>query len=108
MSDSDKKDPGYEKLDVNLTKVAIWGISGIILLVIILAFLWQYFIITKNEYYFEAVDKPRSQELLNLREHENDVLNNYKLLDKEKGIYRIPIDEAMKLTVEEAAKGAKR
>lgn len=108
MSDTGNKSSGYEKLDVNITKLVIWGISGILLLIIILAILWQYFIITKNEYYFDVVEKPRSEELLKLRERENEELNSYKLIDKDKGIYRIPIDEAMRLTVEEAAEGGKR
>jgi hypothetical protein len=104
MSGDNQKLSGYEKHDVSTGKLAFYGIAGIVLLVIILVLLWQYFFFKKDEYYFEAVEKPRSEELLRLRERENEELNNYRLLDKDKGIYAIPIDSAMKLTVQDAAK----
>jgi hypothetical protein len=107
MSDGTQKSSSYEERDVSARRLAFYGIIGIVLLVIILALLWQYFLYKKNEYYFEAVEKPRSEELLKLREKENAELNNYKLLDKENGIYAIPIDSAMKLTIEDAANNKK-
>jgi len=35
-----------------------------------------------------------------LREHEDELLNNYRWVDKPAGIVRIPIDEAMKITAQ--------
>jgi len=35
-----------------------------------------------------------------LREHEDELLNNYRWVDKPAGIVRIPIDEAMKIVAE--------
>src|SRR5207249_3333432 len=40
------------------------------------------------------------QDLLDLRVQEDDVLNTYGWVDKNRGVVRLPIDEAMKLTVE--------
>ena len=40
------------------------------------------------------------QDLRDLRTQEEDVLNNYAWVDKNAGVVRIPIGEAMKLTVQ--------
>jgi hypothetical protein len=40
------------------------------------------------------------QDLIDLRTSENDMLNSYGWVDKAGGVVRIPITEAMKLTVE--------
>jgi hypothetical protein len=93
--------PGYEKRDVNVKKLVLWGIVGIVIVVISLVALTEYFLITKEDYYYQAVEKPRSQELMELRERETEELYSYELLDEEKGIYRIPIERAMELIVEE-------
>ncbi len=97
------KNAGYEKRDVSTKKVLFWGIAGVIIVVIIVVFLVEYFIFVKEEYYHEYVEKPRSEELMKLRERENKELASYKLLDDEKGIYRIPIERAMELVVKEAS-----
>jgi hypothetical protein len=99
-----KPNPGYEDRDVNIKKILLWGIGGVVLIVIILAVLPEYFLFVKEDYYFKAVEEPRSKELLELRKRETEELNSYKLLDKEKGIYQIPIERAMELTIEEASK----
>jgi beta-lactamase regulating signal transducer with metallopeptidase domain len=96
--------PGYEKRDVNVKKLVLWGIVGIVIVVISLVAIREYFLITKEDYYYRAVEKPRSRELMELRERETKELNSYELLDEEKGIYRIPIKRAMELIVEEESK----
>ena len=93
---------GYEKRDVSAKKVLFWGIAGIIIIVVILVVLVEYFLLVKEDYYHEIVEKPRSEELMKLRERENEELNSYKLLDEEKGVYRIPVERAMELVVDEA------
>lgn len=95
---------GYEKRDVNVKKLILWGIAGIVIVVISLVVLTEYFLITKEDYYYQAVEKPRSQELMELRERETEELNSYELIDEEKGIYRIPIKRAMELIVDENSK----
>lgn len=40
------------------------------------------------------------KDLAAFRKEEDDILGTYGIVDKEKGIYRMPIEEAMKLTVE--------
>jgi hypothetical protein len=95
----------YEKRDVNIKKIAFWGIAGVVIVVIILVALVQYFFLVKEDYYFEMVQKPRSEDLMKLRSRETEELNSYKLLDKDKGVYRIPVRRAMELIVEEELTG---
>jgi hypothetical protein len=40
------------------------------------------------------------KDLAAFRKEETEILSSYGVVDKEKGIYRIPIEEAMKLTLE--------
>jgi len=99
--------PGYEKRDINVKKVVLWGIAGVVIIVISLVALVEYFFIVKENYYYQAVEKPRSEELVELRQRETEELNSYKLLDEEKGIYRIPIKRAMELMAEEESQKRK-
>ena len=95
-------DSGYEKRDVSLSKVVLYGLLGIIVLVIALIFVMDYFTAVKEEIVYESVLKPESTTLGELQARETEELNSYKLLDAEKKIYRIPIDRAKKLMADEA------
>jgi len=92
---------GYEKSDVNSLKIILYSILSVFILAAILLFLYNYFLAEKEEMVFEEQLKPQSVLLRDLRAHEEEVLTTYKLLDTEKGIYRIPIDRAMQLIAEE-------
>jgi len=98
------ENPGYEKRDVNVKKLVLWGIAGVIIIVISLVAVTEYFSYVKEDYYYLAVEKPRSQDLMELRDRENRELSSYELLDKEKEIYRIPIKRAIELIAEEHSK----
>jgi hypothetical protein len=93
----------YEKRDVNL--FFIFGISAltIIVLVIIVIFLMNYFMGYKEEIVYEKQLKPESVDLKTLKMQEMEVLSTYKILDPEKGVYQIPVERAMELLVEETA-----
>jgi hypothetical protein len=93
---------GYEKSDVNLTKIFMYGILGLVILTAVVVFSLDYFTATREELVYEAVLKPESVPLRELRAREEGELNSYAILDAEKGIYRIPIERAMELTAEEA------
>ena len=92
---------GYERSDVNAPKIILYSALGVFILVAILLFLYNYFLAEKEEMVFEDQLKPQSVQLRDLRAHEEEVLTTYKLLDADKGIYRIPIDRAMQLLAEE-------
>jgi len=93
---------GYEKRDVNLAKVLIYGLLGIAVLVVIVFFVLDYFTAASEEAIYEAQLKPESVALRELRAREDEELNSYAVLDAQKGIYRIPIERAMELIAEEA------
>ena len=92
---------GYEKRDINATKIIIFSSAGIIILASLLFLLYNYFISEKEEIVYETQLKPESVLLRDLRAGEEETLTTYKVLDAGKGIYQIPIDRAMQLLAEE-------
>jgi hypothetical protein len=96
---------GYEKQDINLRKVILYGFLGIVLVVIVLVFAIDYFIATREEIVYESVLKPESAALRELRAREIEELNSYAIVDSTKGVYRIPIDRAIELMADEAFQG---
>lgn len=99
---SEPGNAGYEKRDVNLLKVFIYGLLGIVVVVVLVIFMLDYFTATREELVYESVLKPESTSLRELRAREDEELNSYELIDEEQGRYRIPITRAMELLAEEA------
>ena len=95
---------GYERQDINPYKVIGVSAAGIVILVFILILLTDYFIIEKEDMVYNTNLKNISVDLKDLQTSESATLNNYKLLDAEKGVYQIPIDRAMQLIAEESFK----
>lgn len=79
-------------------------IGASLLVALFLVGLDQYFVITKEKMYTNMVLKPESIELKELRQKETQILTNYKVVDKNKGLYQIPIERAMELEVLENSK----
>ena len=93
---------GYEKRDVAVGKLLA---ATAIITIFVAAFvivLFQYFSLQSQEDIYDAQLAPQSAALLDLRAKEDEVLNSYAVVDSTKGIYRIPIDRAMKLLADEA------
>ena len=93
---------GYEKRDVHIGKVFGYAGGGMVLLVIIIIFMLDYFVMVREENVYEAVLKPESAELRELRAREIEELTAYRVVDVDKGIYQIPINRAMDLLADEA------
>jgi hypothetical protein len=98
----DSGDSGYEKRDIKVGKVLFWAITATVMLVIVIIFSIDYFNVTREELVYEAVLRPESAALRELRAREIEELLSYAITNTEKGIYRIPIEQAMKLMAEEA------
>ena len=98
----DNESPGYEKSDTRPAVVVIITLLSIVILIAIGIVLNEYFLLTKERIVYESVLKPESAALRELRAREDEFLNSYKVLDKDKGIYQIPIDRAMQLVADEA------
>ncbi len=95
---------GYEKRDINIAKIVLWGVAGLLAVVISLIAVSQYFLAVKEDYQYDIVYKPKAKDLIALRQKEAEELSSYKLLDKENGVYRIPIKKAMELIADENSK----
>ena len=102
MSEHNSDSAGYETKDVNITKIVMFGLGGIALLVIIVVFVFDVFTTGREEAVYNAVLKPGSPALRELHAHEAEFLFSYGVVDATKGVYRIPIDRAIGLMAEEA------
>ena len=94
---------GYEKRDVNIFMVIGLSVFLVAVLVVILVFLMDYFVETKEQMVYEVQLQPESVDLKTLQAADQKELTSYEVLDAEKGVYRIPIDRAMELLIKEAS-----
>jgi len=94
---------GYEKKDVNAKMIIGVGLSSVLILIIIFVVLSDYFTVMETEAVYQAQLKPESVTLKELRAEDEKILTTYKVIDAEKGVYRIPIERAMHLLAEEAS-----
>lgn len=93
---------GYDRSEINTRSLLIWAVVCVVFVIVSVIFVVQYFSAVREETVYNQVLKPESVPLRELRAHEEQVLNSYKLLDPARGIYQIPIDRAMKLMADEA------
>ncbi len=99
---------GYEKKDVNNPMIIGISLISIVVLIVMVLVLADFFKIQKESVVYDSVLSQESKELVELRSIEFETLNNYKLLDSEKGIYQIPIKRSMLLLTEEYSKSHKK
>ncbi|APF19856.1 hypothetical protein Calab_0306 [Caldithrix abyssi DSM 13497] len=93
---------GYEKSDANVNKIIAYTIMIMVLLGAIIVGVNEYFTYYSRQLEYDIILNKQSTELLELRAQEEQILNSYELLDYTKGIYRIPIERAMKILADEA------
>lgn len=90
---------GYEKSDVSIKSIFMIALISIIIVAALIIGASQYFTSVKEEMITEMTLKPVSVKLLELREFETSQLTTFGLIDSTEGIFRIPIDEAIKKMV---------
>ena len=93
---------GYEKKDTSARGILIVAIISVVIVVLSVVLTNELFIATREELVDEMVLQPESAALRDLRAREGATLYSYDVVDSTQGIYRIPIDRAMKLMAEEA------
>jgi hypothetical protein len=93
---------GYERSDIDIRQTVWWSVIIILLIAVSLVFLWEYFISVREELYYDSVLKPESSKLREVRAHEEELLTSYAVVDSTTGAYRIPIERAIQLIVEES------
>ena len=113
-------DVHHETTDVNVRAVLLFGAGLFVVAAVIHVLIWVLFgylsgreaIPSAREYPLAATEQnrlppePRLQtnprdDLRDLRTHEDQVLTSYGWVDKNAGVVRIPIDEAMKIVVKQ-------
>jgi hypothetical protein len=98
-----KSSAGYETTDIDLKTIAKITVAGLIILLIIIVLTWNYFTYSKEREVYNQVLKQENPVLQELITEANQQLYSYGIVDKEKGIYHIPIERAMELVIQEAA-----
>ncbi len=92
---------GYELHDVNVPILIAFSAVCVITIVISVVCLDSYFSYYREQLIREANDYG-TPALSELRAYEEEQLNRYGVIDKEKGIYQIPVSRAMAILAEEA------
>lgn len=100
-----QSDNNYERQDANPWMLGGALAVGLILLGIALVLINDYFIIEKENMINEVAMKPESSVLRDVQAHADEILTSYAVVDTAAGIYRIPLERAMKLQAEDAYKG---
>lgn len=106
MSHGSGHPTGYEKKDINVRKVVVYSIISVILVILSIVLVDEWYLKTKEEIYQEMVLAPKNQELIEIRAREDSLLTTYGR-DDSTGAYRIPIDSAIAITVRENAASGK-
>lgn len=97
-----QSDVGYEKRDANPWILGGLLALGMMVLGLILVGVDEFFTLSKEQVVYEATLKPESALLRDVRAREEGLLTSYGVVDSTKGIYRIPIERAIKLMADEA------
>ncbi len=93
--------PGYETRDVSLKHLFSIGIVALLVLILILVGIREYFVFSTEKQVYDVVLQPPSPKLIELRAHEQEILSTYGQADEE-GYYRIPIQQAKEILLQEA------
>jgi hypothetical protein len=97
-----KQKPGYETHDLSVRLIVVVALIAILFLVGAAYLINEIFMISKEKLIEDVVLKPVSVPLRELRSHEDEVLNSYKVIDADDGIYQIPIQKAMEILANRA------
>ncbi len=96
---------GYDHSEPKSGAIALFAIGSLILLVITIFALQQYFDKIWQDAVYEKVLAPPSEELKQLHYREDWQLTHYQYVDPKTGVVRIPLDRATELFMKEAAAG---
>ncbi len=96
---------GFDYTEPQAPKIWAFTIGSVIILVVVIVALQQYFDKIWNDAVYEKVLAAPSQELQDQRNRDDWALTHYRYEDKSKGQVRIPLDRAQELFLKEAAEG---
>ena len=96
---------GFDRAEPSVGAIFGFAIGSLILLVITIFAIQQYFDHIWNEAVYEKVLAPPSEQLREVRGRDDWNLTHYLYMDKASGQVRIPVDQAMDLLLKDAAAG---
>jgi hypothetical protein len=100
-----RPEEGFDDAEPDSKGVTIFTIATVVLLLVVMGAVNLYFNYVWNAQLEKKVAEQGSEELDRLHERETKQLTTYEVLDKNRGVVRMPIDRAMELLVKEAAEG---
>lgn len=96
---------GYDHTDPEAPKVWMFTLGSVIILIVTIFALQQYFEKIWNDAVYQKVLAAPNQELMDMRNRDDWNLTHYSYQDKSKGIVRIPLERAQELVLQDAAQG---
>lgn len=96
---------GFDYSEPAAPQIWAFTVGSVIILVLVIFALQQYFEKTWNDAVYQKVLAEPSQELQDVRNRDNAALTHYSYQDKAKGQVRIPLERAQELFLQEAAQG---
>jgi hypothetical protein len=96
---------GFDRDEPSAGAIATFAIGSLILLVLTILAIQQYFDHIWSEAVYEKVLAPPSEQLREVRGRDDWNLTHYMYMDKASGQVRIPVDRAMELMLQDASAG---
>ena len=96
---------GFDDTEPRAGLVLIFSIATVIALVATVFFVTAYYDQVHEKLVYERQELPINEDLRNLRAKEDSELHSYGYADKEAGLVRVPIEQAMELVLADAAAG---
>ncbi len=93
--------PGYDTSEPRARLIVVFGALTLAFLAVVILALQAYVDYARERQVFVRQIEPVSEDLRSLRAREDAELNSYGYVDREKGIVRIPIRQAMELVIRE-------
>jgi hypothetical protein len=97
--------PEFDRTEPNVKFIALFGAATLFLLGVVILGIQFYFNQRLERELYVKVLSQDSQALKELRAREDEVLNSYRYIDREKGAVRLPVNRAMELLLQESAQG---
>ncbi|NOZ03174.1 MAG: hypothetical protein GXO92_01005 [FCB group bacterium] len=96
------KNSSYKSNAVSTWDVIKIALVSIVILVFIVFLTYEFFLKSKERAVYENLFQPESEKLVSVRKQADRKLHSYAVIDSEKNVYRIPIEKAIDLIVNEA------
>jgi hypothetical protein len=96
---------GFDRAEPSAGAIVLFMTGSLILLVLTILAIQQYFDHIWSQAVYEKVLAPPSEQLKEVRGRDDWNLTHYLYMDKASGQVRIPVDRAMELNLQDAASG---